>query len=945
MLFKFPRDRGFNWSAGILAGFFLLPAVAHAQESRVNKAIDDRERTFLSGQIHPKARPENDRGRVAPSLRLSYVTLMLGPSGSQQAELDQLLTEQRDSSSPNYHHWLSPEEFAQRFGVSRNDLNKISTWLEGQGLTIAAVARGRNWIAVNGDAARIENAFRTEIHEYAVNGKTHFANAVEPSVPAAFAGIVTALRGLNDFRMKPKLVRHSLRSASALEPRFTDLEGNNFLTPTDFATIYDIAPLYSAGINGSGQKLVVAGQTQIRASDIRAFRSRFGLPKSDLQTLLVPGAQDPGISSNDLDEADLDIEWSGGVARNAKVIFVYSSDVMASTQYAVDQDLAPVIGQSYGLCEQETPRSDASAFRLIAQQANAEGITWLAASGDAGAADCSDSQNPGLSVDLPGAVPEVVSVGGTEFQEGSGNYWNAINTASGASAKSYIPETSWNDSGIDGSPSASGGGASIYFSKPPWQSGPGVPRDNTRDVPDVSLSGSADHDGYFVYTGGKLDVYGGTSVTVQVFAGIAALLNQFLVSSGAQPQPGLGNMNAKLYSLAQTAPQAFHDITTGNNIVTTPCSSASASCSNKAVGYSAGKGFDLVTGLGSVDVDKLFKAWQSGTVSTTPSTSSITLMSNLGTVGVAETAFLIATVTGANGVTPTGTVQFSVDGASLGTTALAGSGGIATATLAVNGSQLPPGSGTITAAYDAGASNNLTASVTVSVSTTGSGSNGTPAVHGVANGASYQHAYAPGMVLAVFGTQLAPSVETASAVPLPVAMSGVAVTVNGVAAPLYYVSPDQLNIQIPYQTAVNAQAMLTVNNNGLVTSFPFQVGSAAPGIFANQNGAIVPDSGATRGQTGFLFLTGGGAVAPEIATGAAPATGTLTTELPKPAQNVTVSVGGIPAAVEFVGIPWGLVGVVQVNFQVPAGVAAGLQPVVVSVGGVPGAPASLTITN
>ncbi len=175
-------------------------------------------------------------------------------------------------------------------------------------------------------------------------------------------------------------------------------------------------------------------------------------------------------------------------------------------------------------------RRNTSAFVQWAQQANAQGMTWFAASGDDGAADCDDSQNPGLAVDLPGSVPEVTSVGGTEFVEGTGTYWSLTNNANGASALSYIPETTWNDSVEDGEPSASGGGASVLFSKPSWQTGRGVPSDNARDVPDVSLNASDDHDRYLVYTGGSLQAYGGTSVPAPSFAGLTALLNQKLGS-------------------------------------------------------------------------------------------------------------------------------------------------------------------------------------------------------------------------------------------------------------------------------------------------------------------------------------------------------------------------------------------------------------------------------
>ena len=328
--------------------------------------------------------------------------------------------------------------------------------------------------------------------------------------------------------------------------------------------------------------MVIVGQTRVNLSDIEQFRSSYGLPVNDPKPVLVANSPDPGVKSDDLDEADLDLELSGAVARNATILYVYSTDVIESVQYAIDQNLAPVISQSYGSCEPETPQSDATAFQQMAQQANSQGITWLAASGDSGGADCDDSQNPGLSVDLPGSVPEVTSMGGTEFVEGGAQYWRSTNSSSGESAISYIPETTWNDSVADGEPSAGGGGASIYFSKPSWQTGTGVPADNARDVPDVSLSASADHDGYFVYTGGSLQVYGGTSVAAPTFAGVITLLNQYLVSTGAQSSPGVGNINPKLYSLAKTEPAAFHDVTTGNNIVTVSCGRRSIGCAATA---------------------------------------------------------------------------------------------------------------------------------------------------------------------------------------------------------------------------------------------------------------------------------------------------------------------------------------------------------------------------
>jgi len=925
-----------RFAAALLA--LCLPIAA--QQSHITQAIDNKERVTLKGHLHPKALAENDQGRVSPSMPVSYVTIELAPTAGQQADLDGLLGEQQTPGSKNYHRWLTPDEYAQRFGVSQDDLNKIAAWARGQGLTVAAVARGRNWIAVSGAAAQMEQAFQTELHHYLVAGETHFANASEPSVPAAMGGAVRAIRGLNDFRAKPaRRVPHG-----SVTPDFNSSRGSHYLAPNDVATIYNMTPLYAAGIDGTGQSLAIAGQTAIDLTDIQQFRGNFSLPAHDPQIMLVPGAHDPGISKDDLPEADLDLEWSGAVARNASIVYVYSDDVFQAVQYAIDQNLAPVVSISYGSCELETSTSDALALQSWAKQANAQGITWFAASGDNGGADCNDSQNPGLAVDLPSSVPEVTGVGGTEFTEGGGQYWSTTNDTSKASVLTYIPEMAWNDSAADGSPAATGGGASAVFAKPAWQTGPGVPGDNARHVPDVSLSGSADHDGYMVYTGGSLQVFGGTSIPAPAFAGIAALLNQYLVLTHAQQAAGVGNMNPTLYALAQSVPGVFHDVAAGDNIVTAACSSRNRTCSNPAVGYSAGAGYDPATGLGSVDAFNLVTKWNGAPAIAVPASTSITLLTNLNTVASTDVAFLIATVTGSNGFTPVGAVEFSAGGSPLGSAQLLGSSGTATATLAVKGGQLPLGSATVLAAYTAAPAAAVIASVTMSVTSTGSGSGGTPAIGGVSNGASFKAAFAPGMILSVFGSQLAPSTSSAASVPLPITMAGVAVTVNGEAAPLYFISPGQLNIQIPYETATGATATVTINNNGQVASQSFPMALTAPGIFT-ANGAPVPSTSGSSGQIITLFITGTGAVTPPVSTGAAPPATTPIPDLPAPAQNSRVTVGGVQASIQFIGIPSALVGVTQINYQVPSGIALGSQPVVVTIGGVASAPAILTVTN
>jgi uncharacterized protein (TIGR03437 family) len=610
---------------------------------------------------------------------------------------------------------------------------------------------------------------------------------------------------------------------------------------------------------------------------------------------------------------------------------------MNAVQYAIDQNLAPVVSTSYGLCELETVSSDVAAFRSWALQGNSQGITWFSASGDSGGADCDDSQNPGLSVDAPGSVPEVTSVGGTEFAEGSGTFWKASNDANSSSAMSYIPEMAWNDSVADGTPSSTGGGASIYFTKPSWQVGPGVPNDNQRHVPDISLSASADHDGYLVYTGGSQQVYGGTSVPTPTFAGVATLLNEYLVSKGGSA--GLGNMNPNLYSLAQTNPAIFHDVTAGNNIVTVSCPRRLPNCTTAGVGYNAGVGYDQTTGLGSVDVNQLVTGWNGGaTIAPTPP-GTITLLSNISTLGSTDVMYLIATVTNASGITPTGSVNFQDNGALLGSAALAGSAGSARAALVVKGSQLPLGSSSITADYSG-----AEASENVTLTTSGSAVPTPPVIASLADAAQFQQFFSPGGIMTIFGSQLAVAApQSAGSIPLPISMSGVTVLVNGVPAPLYYVSPTQINTQVPYETATGG-ATVSVNNNGKVSSQGFVVNATGPGIFTDVKSFLVPTNSATAGQEIAFYITGAGAVSPALFTGSAPTT-TLLAGLPQPLQQTTVSVGGQNAVIDFEAITPGLVGVLQLNIHVPSTIGLGLQTVVVTIGNRASGTALLTITN
>lgn len=680
--------------------FFFAATGLSGPPDRIHGPIDDTQTLALKGNIKEEARPEKDRGTLDPSTMIHGVKLVLSLTHRQSEDLEKLLEAQRDPASADYRNWLSPEEYGERFGASENDLAILTSWLQSMGFTVEQRARARNWITFSGNAGQIAAAFHTELHRYEVDGTTHFANSTEPSVPMALAGIVGVIRGLDDFHPRPQ------RGTIAIHPDLNAANGSHYLAPADLATIYDIQLLYEGTWDGTGQTLVIAGQTDINMTDIRAFRTEFNLPPKDPQ-LVLAGA-DPGVSPDDQIEANLDLEWSGAVARNATIVYVYSPDVFESVQYAVDQNLAPVMSVSYGACEVGTSTS----YRTLAQQANAQGITWVNASGDSGAAGCDAGERVAThspSVTFPADIPEVTGVGGTEFNDAGGSWWSST-----GGALSYIPEKAWNDTSPANGLAASGGGASSIYAKPWWQAGPGVPNDQARDVPDVSLSASGAHDPYVIYANGALMAIGGTSAASPSFAGILAILNQYLVANGELTKPGLGNLNPALYSLAAGTTGLFHDITQGNNIV--PCATGVNGCVAGSYGYQAGPGYDLATGLGSVDAWNLVTKW----TSLPPTTGTkLVLAANPATIAQSAATQLTATVSAASGTnTPAGSVVFSIGNTTLGSVTLSGSGASATAGLAVKGTALSAGSNTITATYSpTGAFSGSTATVVVTVTT------------------------------------------------------------------------------------------------------------------------------------------------------------------------------------------------------------------------------------
>jgi hypothetical protein len=584
----------------------------------------------LPGSIHPLVAVATRISRAPATLPMERILLRLEGSAEQEAALAQLLADQQDPASPRYHAWLTPEQFGEQFGAARQDIDTIASWLESEGFQVTEVAAGRRAIEFSGNVQQVEAAFHTQIDRYQWNGEPHIANATDISIPAALAPVVAGVASLHDFGARPL---HRVLAAPGSSPAApqTDFSGGaHGLSPYDFAAIYNVAPLWTGGYDGAGQSIAVVGESDIKLSDVTSFRATFGLPVNN-PTIVVNG-KDPGIVAGDETEADLDVEWAGAVAKGASIDFVTSASTSASdgvtlsAQYIVQHATAPVMTLSYGLCEAQMGSSN-QFYSSLWQQAAAEGIAVFVAVGDSGSAGCDvpySASNSGTNTTKPASLgfgvnglastPYNVAVGGTGFNDAASpsTYWNASNNAQLASAKGYIPELAWNDSSYTAGASsnglyAGGGGASTVWARPSWQAGPGVPAGAMRLTPDVSLT-AAGHDGYVVEQEGSLYLVGGTSAATPSFAGLMAIVNQYTHSAN-------GNPNAKFYALAAQVPAVYHDVTSGSNAV--PCAGGSPNCSTAAPGsnvgkmngYSAGAGYDLATGLGSVDANALVTNW------------------------------------------------------------------------------------------------------------------------------------------------------------------------------------------------------------------------------------------------------------------------------------------------------------------------------------------------
>jgi len=708
---------------GLLAG--VSPLSAQQTPALVTQPVDNSVRTVLPGNVHPLALPQFDQGEAPADLVLHRMLLVLKRGDQQETTLRRLIENQQNKKSPNYHQWLTPEEFGTQFGSADSDIAAVTHWLQASGFQVTQVTNGRTLIEFNGTAGQVRQAFGTAIHKYVVKGESHWANASDPSVPTALAPVIAGVNKLNDFRKKAQNIYLGTYSEKTkqLTPQgpeytFAGCGGECYaVTPFDFATIYNLSPLWSATptIDGTGQTIAIVGDSDINPSDATTFWSLFGfgtpgLPPMPTLTVTTNGP-DPGFNPDET-EGDVDTQWAGAAAPGATIDYVTSEDtetddgVDLSALYIVDNNVAPVMSYSYGLCEAALGNDGLAFYGTLWEQAAAQGITVMVSTGDSGSAGCDndDAQPPapaqnGLAVSGIASTPFNVAVGGTDFNQYNtwSTYWNSTNDATTQeSAKGYIPETSWNSSCTNGvfqfvsggstnpetncnnakfdaflDPVGGGGGASTYWLTPTWQTGTGVPGTTARYLPDVSLFASSGFISSFYLicqsdVGGACDLsnllgLGGTSFASPAFAGIMALVNQ---QHGPQ-----GIANLVLYNLsAKSGADAFHDVPVGSTNAM-PCTTGTPNCvtskSGDAVGvlsgYSTTLGYDLATGLGSVNAANLVNNWDD--VTFTPTTTTLALNSGNSvniTHGDSVTVTVSAAPTSGSG-TPTGDVAILVN--------------------------------------------------------------------------------------------------------------------------------------------------------------------------------------------------------------------------------------------------------------------------------------------
>jgi subtilase family serine protease len=466
----------------------------------------------VPGNVSPALAHSQRDGAVDASSKMSVsVALKLRNS----SELDKFIADVSNPRSPQHGKFLTPAQFNDRFAPTQSTVDSVSNFLRGQGLSVTKVSDNRQIVTADGTAAQLQHAFGTSLSRYTdtAQHRDFFANDSAPKLPAAVAGAVQGVVGLDNHAVK-----HT-NNTKGRKPHAPS--GYN---PTQLRGAYDTGSLGT----GSGQSVALWEFDGYQASNIAQYGRQFSLNSAAPKTVAVDGANYDSSPGDGQGEVELDIEIVNAMAPAAST-YVYEApnsdqgEVDMASQIASDNKVS-VVSISWGSCEPDTTDAAITGTSNGIKQATAEGISFFAASGDDGSKDCTRSQTGGSvdAVDYPASDPNVTGVGGTHL------------TVSGSS---YGSESAWN---------GSGGGTSTKFDAPSWQTG----ANGKRTVPDVS-SDADPNSGYAIFSGGSWQVYGGTSCAAPMWAGFAALY-------GAK----LGAANQALYGLKGTG---FHDVTSGSN--------------------------------------------------------------------------------------------------------------------------------------------------------------------------------------------------------------------------------------------------------------------------------------------------------------------------------------------------------------------------------------------
>ena len=595
----------------------------------------------LQGTISPEVLKLPTFGE-APSSQTLPLQIWLRPRN--EARLHALLAQQQNPKSAQYHRWLTPEEYANGFGPSEEQFNKVSEWLTNAGFQVTGGSPAAGFIGVQGNILTISQAFNTRIQKLSADG-AKFGNLRDPELPAEYGSFVSNITGLDNLHdIKPMIGKvtapptilsfRSLpnRSQSGQTlPMLATVQKDDpdivlcgggacfgpLLGPSDFYTFYDETPLSNAGITGT-DCIAIVGLSNVPTGangPIATFNNTFGLPQSNITTVLTDGP-DPG-PRHDANESEalMDLEWSHAVAPNAATkLFIGTGanggdPIVDALQGAVSNGSCPVISISFGECSRPASFYTSTIGNLISQ-AQSQGQTVFVSSGDQGAAGSVFGGNscvPGTSrnVNELASNPLITSVGGTAFDSSafSGVGWTVV---------AHTDERAWNDSddpnGAKQGGEATGGGASLFFSKPNFQTGV-TPGDGARDQPDVALIASPYYPGtWFFDDNGSgaaiISVAGGTSLAAPTWAGIVDLLAQ---KSGGR----VGSINPTIYRMASAGQSSagFYDITQGDNSF------------NGVPGFSAGVGYDQTTGWGTVDIANFVNAYVGSSTTATPTPS------------------------------------------------------------------------------------------------------------------------------------------------------------------------------------------------------------------------------------------------------------------------------------------------------------------------------------